>query len=146
VLKKNCGGFNLIRFHFLIRYIIGIDGLETTRYWDDLLRAFPDDNMSSRIIVTTRKDEIADTCHKNCPVYRMRPTLDTKAPEAELVQILCEGTARKRTTNSQRWNISYTRLGPWHPMTTARACYWTYLVNWAKQMLEKKICHSLSIF
>lgn len=94
--KKNCGGFNLIRFHFLIRYIIGIDGLETTRYWDDLLRAFPDDNMSSRIIVTTRKDEIADTCHKNCPVYRMRPTLDTKAPQAELVQILCEGTARKR--------------------------------------------------
>lgn len=52
--------------------------------------------MSSRIIVTTRKDEIADTCHKNCPVYRMRPTLDTKAPQAELVQILCEGTARKR--------------------------------------------------
>ncbi|KAJ1256841.1 hypothetical protein BS78_K286400 [Paspalum vaginatum] len=84
------------------RYIIGIDGLQTLSYWDAVLSAFPvDDYTSSRIIVTTTQDEIAQICHKNCPVYhaknsRMRPPYTQSFDLEEVVQILCTGTARKR--------------------------------------------------
>uniref|UniRef100_A0A0D3EWE3 NB-ARC domain-containing protein n=1 Tax=Oryza barthii TaxID=65489 RepID=A0A0D3EWE3_9ORYZ len=46
---------------------------QTTDWWRDIEYACPDDNVSSRIIVTTTYEKIARTCQSNCRVYRMQP-------------------------------------------------------------------------
>ena len=68
------GLVKLIWFFFVIRYIIVIDGLETTGYWNNVLSACPDNNKSNRIIVTTASNRVTNTiCQGNGPVYKMRP-------------------------------------------------------------------------
>uniref|UniRef100_A0A0D9XU64 NB-ARC domain-containing protein n=1 Tax=Leersia perrieri TaxID=77586 RepID=A0A0D9XU64_9ORYZ len=55
------------------RYIIVIDNVHTTVWWRDVLYACPDNNMSSRIIVTTANEQIARNCHMNCRIQKMQP-------------------------------------------------------------------------
>ncbi|KAL6890108.1 hypothetical protein ACP4OV_008871 [Aristida adscensionis] len=69
-------GLHLKEFLQDKRYLIGIDDLQAGILWNSVLYAFPDNNMGSRIIVTTTNDRIARSCRRNCRVYRMQP-LDT---------------------------------------------------------------------
>ncbi|KAG2558778.1 disease resistance protein RGA4-like [Panicum virgatum] len=56
------------------RYIIRIDDLQMeTGLWMNIQCAFPDNNKSSRIIVTTTNDKLAQICSLNCRVLRMQP-------------------------------------------------------------------------
>ncbi|XP_066325395.1 disease resistance protein RGA5-like isoform X4 [Miscanthus floridulus] len=60
------------------RYLIVIDDLWDTAVWDFLLRAFPDGTQSSRIITTTRSENVDMTCCGNRSDYilKMEPLND----------------------------------------------------------------------
>ncbi|XP_031098049.1 uncharacterized protein LOC116002146 [Ipomoea triloba] len=42
------------------RYLIVVDDIWSTNVWDDLMRCFPDDNIGSRILLTTRHKNVAE--------------------------------------------------------------------------------------
>uniref|UniRef100_A0A0E0B9H8 NB-ARC domain-containing protein n=1 Tax=Oryza glumipatula TaxID=40148 RepID=A0A0E0B9H8_9ORYZ len=56
------------------RYLIIIDDLWSTSLWNYLRRAFPEDNNSSRIIITSQVEEIASSCcnYHSGSIFKMR--------------------------------------------------------------------------
>ncbi|CAN4122052.1 unnamed protein product [Withania somnifera] len=69
-----------LRKHLLKkRYLIVIDDLWSIDAWDALMRCFPDDKRSSRIILTTRQDNVAsDTKNLGAP-YHLRLFTDEES-------------------------------------------------------------------
>ncbi|CAO2207841.1 unnamed protein product [Urochloa humidicola] len=59
------------------RYLVILDDVWSSTAWEDLRRAFPDDGNGSRIVVTTRIDEVAQSCSSSDDIYRMK-TLEEK--------------------------------------------------------------------
>ncbi|KAL8557688.1 hypothetical protein ACS0TY_004961 [Phlomoides rotata] len=53
------------------RYLIVLDDVWSTEAWDDLKRIFPDDNSASRIIITTRLEDLASYATSSSHVYKM---------------------------------------------------------------------------
>lgn len=47
---------------FIFRYLVILDDLWTSTAWQQLREAFPNNGMKSRIIITTRSDEVATNC------------------------------------------------------------------------------------
>jgi len=64
----------LKKFH---RYLVVIDDLWDTISWDTIKCAFPENNLRSRFIVTTRIESVARICctHQEC-LYRLKPLND----------------------------------------------------------------------
>ncbi|CAL5062613.1 unnamed protein product [Urochloa decumbens] len=59
------------------RYLVVIDDLWDTISWDAIKCAFPENNLRSRFIVTTRIESVARVCgtHQQC-LYRLKPLSD----------------------------------------------------------------------
>ncbi|XP_011087309.1 putative disease resistance protein At1g50180 isoform X2 [Sesamum indicum] len=53
------------------RYLIVMDDVWDTKAWDEVKRFFPDDNNSSRIILTTRQSEVAMYANPRSDIHRM---------------------------------------------------------------------------
>ncbi|KAL0384893.1 UNVERIFIED_CONTAM: putative late blight resistance proteinR1A-10 [Sesamum radiatum] len=53
------------------RYLIVMDDVWDVKAWDDVKRYFPDDNNSSRIILTTRQSEVAIYPNPQSPIHQM---------------------------------------------------------------------------
>ncbi|KAL0421957.1 UNVERIFIED_CONTAM: putative late blight resistance proteinR1A-10 [Sesamum latifolium] len=53
------------------RYLIVMDDVWDIKAWDDVKRYFPDDNNSSRIILTTRQSEVAMYPNPQSPIHQM---------------------------------------------------------------------------
>ncbi|KAK4427733.1 putative late blight resistance proteinR1A-10 [Sesamum alatum] len=53
------------------RYLIVMDDVWDTKAWDDVKRFFPDDNNSSRVILTTRQSEVAIYANPRSPIHHM---------------------------------------------------------------------------
>ncbi|KAL0298525.1 UNVERIFIED_CONTAM: putative late blight resistance proteinR1B-16 [Sesamum radiatum] len=54
------------------RYLVVLDDMWSTKAWDDVRRIFPDDNNGSRIMVTTRLQDVAAYADSSCPLHEMR--------------------------------------------------------------------------
>ncbi|KAF0933906.1 hypothetical protein E2562_020036 [Oryza meyeriana var. granulata] len=70
------GIINLLRSHLQHkRYLIVIDDLWDVSVWENaLICAFPDNNLGSRVIITTRDNTVAEKCcgqHREC-IYKMK--------------------------------------------------------------------------
>ncbi|XP_059315989.1 putative late blight resistance protein homolog R1A-10 [Lycium ferocissimum] len=69
-----------LRKHLLKkRYLIVIDDLWSIEAWDDLMRCFPDDKNSSRIILTTRQDKVASNTEVFSAPHRLRLFTDEES-------------------------------------------------------------------
>ncbi|CAN6343452.1 unnamed protein product, partial [Urochloa humidicola] len=44
------------------RYFIIVDDIWSTKAWEDVASALPENNLNSRIITTTRIDSVAESC------------------------------------------------------------------------------------
>ncbi|KAL0364924.1 UNVERIFIED_CONTAM: putative late blight resistance proteinR1A-4 [Sesamum angustifolium] len=53
------------------RYLVVLDDIWSTKAWDDVRRTFPDDNNGSRIILTTRLQDVAAYADSSSPVHEM---------------------------------------------------------------------------
>ncbi|KAL8042456.1 hypothetical protein ABFX02_09G051900 [Erythranthe guttata] len=53
------------------KYLIVLDDIWSRKAWDDIKRMFPDDNNGSRIILTTRMEEVAAYPDPRCPIHKM---------------------------------------------------------------------------
>ncbi|XP_011088084.2 putative late blight resistance protein homolog R1A-10 [Sesamum indicum] len=53
------------------RYLIVMDDVWDTKAWDDVKRFFPDDNNSSRVILTTRESEVAVYANPGSSIHHM---------------------------------------------------------------------------
>ncbi|KAK4381563.1 putative late blight resistance proteinR1A-4 [Sesamum angolense] len=53
------------------RYIIVMDDVWDVKAWDEVKRFFPDDNNSSRVILTTRQSEVAIYANPRIPIHHM---------------------------------------------------------------------------
>ncbi|KAL0421959.1 UNVERIFIED_CONTAM: putative late blight resistance proteinR1A-10 [Sesamum latifolium] len=53
------------------RYLIVMDDIWDIKAWDDVKRFFPDDNNSSRVILTTRQSEVAIYANPGSPIHHM---------------------------------------------------------------------------
>ncbi|KAK4427732.1 putative late blight resistance proteinR1A-10 [Sesamum alatum] len=53
------------------RYLIVMDDVWDVKAWDDLKRFFPDDNNSSRVILTTRQSKVAIYANPRSPIHQM---------------------------------------------------------------------------
>ncbi|KAL0335574.1 UNVERIFIED_CONTAM: putative late blight resistance proteinR1A-10 [Sesamum radiatum] len=53
------------------RYLIVMDDVWDVKAWDEVKRFFPDDNNSSRIILTTRQSEVAMYANHRSPIHHM---------------------------------------------------------------------------
>ncbi|XP_028797485.1 putative disease resistance RPP13-like protein 3 [Neltuma alba] len=51
------------------RYLVVLDDVWKPQHWDDLQDAFPDDNKSSRILITSRLKEVASHANSSPPYY-----------------------------------------------------------------------------
>ncbi|XP_028797491.1 putative disease resistance RPP13-like protein 3 [Neltuma alba] len=51
------------------RYLVVLDDIWKPQHWDDLQDAFPDDNKSSRILITSRLKEVASHASSSPPYY-----------------------------------------------------------------------------
>ncbi|XP_028797489.1 disease resistance protein RPP13-like [Neltuma alba] len=51
------------------RYLVVLDDVWKPQHWDDLQDAFPDDNKSSRILITSRLKEVASHASSSPPYY-----------------------------------------------------------------------------
>ncbi|XP_073284320.1 putative late blight resistance protein homolog R1C-3 [Primulina huaijiensis] len=55
------------------QYLIVMDDVWDTEFWDDIRRVFPDDNNGSRIILTTRLSEVAIHANSFSSIHHMSP-------------------------------------------------------------------------
>ncbi|KAL0302934.1 UNVERIFIED_CONTAM: putative late blight resistance proteinR1A-10 [Sesamum radiatum] len=53
------------------RYLVVLDDIWSTKAWDDVRRIFPDDNNCSRIILTTRLQDVAAYADPSSPLHEM---------------------------------------------------------------------------
>ncbi|KAK4402255.1 putative late blight resistance proteinR1A-10 [Sesamum angolense] len=53
------------------RYLIVMDDVWDVKAWDEVKRFFPDDNNSSRVILTTRQSEVAMYANHRSPIHHM---------------------------------------------------------------------------
>ncbi|KAK4433089.1 putative late blight resistance proteinR1A-10 [Sesamum alatum] len=53
------------------RYLVVLDDIWSTKAWDDVRRIFPDDNNGSRIMLTTRLEDVAAYADSSCPLHKM---------------------------------------------------------------------------
>ncbi|KAL0384890.1 UNVERIFIED_CONTAM: putative late blight resistance proteinR1A-10 [Sesamum radiatum] len=53
------------------RYLIVMDDVWDAKAWDEVKRFFPDDNNSSRVILTTRQSQVAAYANPGSPVHHM---------------------------------------------------------------------------
>ncbi|XP_059310230.1 putative late blight resistance protein homolog R1A-10 [Lycium ferocissimum] len=60
------------------RYLIVLDDVCSIEAWDHVIRSFPDDNNGSRIIITTRLLEVADSASNGCPPHHV-PFLNSES-------------------------------------------------------------------
>ncbi|XP_028753147.1 disease resistance protein RPP13-like [Neltuma alba] len=51
------------------RYLVVLDDIWKTQHWDDLNCVFPDDNKSSRVLITSRLKEVASHASSSPPYY-----------------------------------------------------------------------------
>ncbi|CAO2144783.1 unnamed protein product [Urochloa humidicola] len=72
------------------RYIIIVDDLQTSVWWHVILHACPDNDMGSRIILTTTNEEIARSCHENCRGHKMQPLDEDSARDLLLQKVFGE--------------------------------------------------------
>jgi disease resistance protein RPM1 len=56
----------------MFRYLVILDDVWRSAAWECLRSAFPDDGKGSRIVVTTRIDEVARSCSSSDGIYRMK--------------------------------------------------------------------------
>ncbi|KAL0402618.1 UNVERIFIED_CONTAM: Disease resistance protein RPP13 [Sesamum latifolium] len=54
------------------RYLVVLDDMWSTKAWDDVKRILPDDGNSSRIIITTRLQDVAAYADSSSPLHEMR--------------------------------------------------------------------------
>ncbi|KAL0298508.1 UNVERIFIED_CONTAM: Disease resistance protein RPP13 [Sesamum radiatum] len=54
------------------RYLVVLDDMWSTKAWDDVRRIFPDDSNGSRIIITTRLQDVAAYADSSSPLHEMR--------------------------------------------------------------------------
>ncbi|KAK4433087.1 Disease resistance protein RPP13 [Sesamum alatum] len=54
------------------RYLVVLDDMWSTKAWDDVRRILPDDNNGSRIIITTRLQDVAAYADSSSPLHEMR--------------------------------------------------------------------------
>ncbi|KAK4433090.1 putative late blight resistance proteinR1B-16 [Sesamum alatum] len=54
------------------RYLVVLDDMWSTKAWDDVRRIFPDDGNGSRIIITTRLQDVAAYADSSSPLHEMR--------------------------------------------------------------------------
>ncbi|XP_031098047.1 putative disease resistance protein At1g50180 isoform X2 [Ipomoea triloba] len=59
------------------RYLIVVDDIWTTNVWDDLMRYFQDDNIGSRILLTTRQKNVAEYADSGNHFCHTLPFLDS---------------------------------------------------------------------
>ncbi|CAO2184984.1 unnamed protein product [Urochloa humidicola] len=55
------------------RYLVILDDVWSSTAWEGLRSAFPDDGKGSRIVVTTRIEEVARSCSSPNGIYKMEP-------------------------------------------------------------------------
>ncbi|KAL7139449.1 hypothetical protein ABFS83_09G051600 [Erythranthe nasuta] len=53
------------------KYLIVLDDIWSRKAWDNIKSMFPDDNNGSRIILTTRMEEVAAYPDPRCPIHKM---------------------------------------------------------------------------
>uniref|UniRef100_A0A0D9WM60 Uncharacterized protein n=1 Tax=Leersia perrieri TaxID=77586 RepID=A0A0D9WM60_9ORYZ len=65
------------------RYIVIFDDIWTISAWESIKCALPDNNMGSRVILTTRNEDVANTCcsHPQDRIYKMQLLSDTASRE-----------------------------------------------------------------
>nr|TKW10223.1 hypothetical protein SEVIR_6G148100v2 [Setaria viridis] len=85
---------NMIREHLQNkRYFVIIDDIWSKQAWKDIECAFPHNNSASRIITTTRIQDVAENCsspHRNY-VYLMKPLDNDDSRRLFLKRVFCEG-------------------------------------------------------
>ncbi|KAL0287574.1 UNVERIFIED_CONTAM: Disease resistance protein RPP13 [Sesamum angustifolium] len=54
------------------RYLVVLDDMWSIKAWDDVRRIFPDDNKGSRIMITTRLQDVDAYADSSCPLHEMR--------------------------------------------------------------------------
>ncbi|KAL0298519.1 UNVERIFIED_CONTAM: putative late blight resistance proteinR1B-19 [Sesamum radiatum] len=54
------------------RYLVVLDDMWSTKAWDDVRRILPDDSNGSRIIITTRLQDVAAYADSSSPLHEMR--------------------------------------------------------------------------
>ncbi|KAL2515655.1 Disease resistance RPP8-like protein 3 [Forsythia ovata] len=54
-----------------MRYLVIMDDVWDTKVWDDVNRLFPNDNNGSRIILTTRQEQVAVYANSRLPLHHM---------------------------------------------------------------------------
>ncbi|XP_031098065.1 putative disease resistance RPP13-like protein 3 [Ipomoea triloba] len=59
------------------RYLIVVDDIWSTNVWDDLMRCFQDDNIGSRILLTTRQKNVAEYADSGNHFCHTLPFLDS---------------------------------------------------------------------
>ncbi|XP_010271768.1 PREDICTED: disease resistance protein RPM1-like [Nelumbo nucifera] len=56
------------------RYVVVLDDIWSIPAWDSVKNVFPNNNFGSRIIITTRSNDVASSCIKSCfRVYNLQP-------------------------------------------------------------------------
>ncbi|KAJ1696585.1 hypothetical protein LUZ63_005097 [Rhynchospora breviuscula] len=69
-------------------YLVVLDDLWTTQAWDIIKNAFPDNRKGSRVIVTTRRKDVAEQCSQNLrDIYPLNPLSDLDACDLLLRKI-----------------------------------------------------------
>ncbi|KAL2464841.1 Disease resistance protein RPP13 [Abeliophyllum distichum] len=60
------------------RYLIVLDDVWDTKFWDDVEQVFPNDKNGSRIMMTTRLENVANYANSCPPLHRMRFLSDSE--------------------------------------------------------------------
>ncbi|KAL2454843.1 putative disease resistance protein RDL6 [Abeliophyllum distichum] len=60
------------------RYLIVLDDVWDTKFWDDVKQVFPNDKNGSRIMMTTRLENVANYANSCPPLHRMRFLSDSE--------------------------------------------------------------------
>uniref|UniRef100_A0ACD6A5A7 Uncharacterized protein n=1 Tax=Avena sativa TaxID=4498 RepID=A0ACD6A5A7_AVESA len=78
------------------RYIVILDDIWTSSAWENIRCVFPDNNKGSRIIITTRNEDVANICcfRSQDRIYKIQRLSDTASRELFLKRIfgLVDGT------------------------------------------------------
>ncbi|KAL2482119.1 Disease resistance RPP8-like protein 3 [Forsythia ovata] len=61
------------------RYLIVLDDVWDTKFWDDVKQLFPNENTFSRIMMTTRLENVANYANSCPPLHRMRFLSDSES-------------------------------------------------------------------
>lgn len=97
----------LIHLHISTnRYLIVIDDIWSTETWDIIKSALPLNHSGSRVITTTRKKSVAESCcsHWNDYVYNLKPLSEMDSKE-----LFLEESLAPRTVVLHIWKMFHTK-------------------------------------